>query len=158
MENSKTYIGEVKDAIKSLLTGMGVTWKEYFTKKVTEQYPENRKTTLHVSQRHRGRLVMPHDADGNNKCVACTLCEKACPNGTIKITTEMETDEEGKNAVSLITSMIWVIVCSVSCVYRHVLMMRLYLPTILRILHSAAIHWCCILTRKKHIIRRYPIL
>ena len=95
-ENSKTYIGEVKDAIKSLLTGMGVTWKEYFTKKVTEQYPENRKTTLHVSQRHRVRLVMPHDADGNNKCVACTLCEKACPNGTIKITTEMETDEDGK--------------------------------------------------------------
>ena len=102
MENSKTYIGEVKDAIKSLLSGMGVTWKEYFTKKVTEQYPENRKTTLHVSQRHRGRLVMPHDADGNNKCVACTLCEKACPNGTIKITTEMVTDEEGKKKRRLV--------------------------------------------------------
>ena len=154
MENSKTYIGEVKDAIKSLLTGMGVTWKEYFTKKVTEQYPENRKTTLHVSQRHRGRLVMPHDADGNNKCVACTLCEKACPNGTIKITTEMVTDEEGKKKRRLVDYQYDL----GDCVYRHVLMMRLYLPTILRILHSAAIHWCCILTRKKHIIRHYPIL
>ena len=102
MENNKTYFGEVKDAIKSLITGMGVTWKEYFTKNVTEQYPENRKTTLHVSQRHRGRLVMPHDADGNTKCIACTLCEKACPNGTIKITTEMVTDEEGKKKRRLV--------------------------------------------------------
>lgn len=31
--------------------------KEYFTPKTTEQYPENRKTTLHVAKRHRGRLV-----------------------------------------------------------------------------------------------------
>ena len=39
---------------------------------------------------------MPHDADGNHKCIACTLCEKACPNGTIKITSQMITTEEGK--------------------------------------------------------------
>lgn len=96
MENNKSYFGGIKDGIASLLTGMGVTWREYFTKKVTEQYPENRKTTLHISQRHRGRLVMPHDAEGNSKCIACSLCEKACPNGTIKITTEMITTEEGK--------------------------------------------------------------
>lgn len=96
MENKKSYFGGIKDGVASLLTGMGVTWREYFTKKVTEQYPENRKTTLHVSARHRGRLVMPHDADGNHKCIACTLCEKACPNGTIKITSQMITTEEGK--------------------------------------------------------------
>ena len=82
--------------VKSLLTGLGVTMKEYFIPKVTEQYPENRKTTLHVSERHRGRLVMPHDAEGNHKCIACTLCEKACPNGTIKITAEMRETEDGK--------------------------------------------------------------
>jgi NADH-quinone oxidoreductase subunit I len=94
--NNQSYFDGVKYGIKSLLTGLRVTMNEYFTKKSTEQYPENRKTTLHVSARHRGRLVMPHDADGNHKCIACTLCEKACPNGTIKITSEMRETEDGK--------------------------------------------------------------
>ena len=95
-ENNKSYFGEVKDGVKSLLVGLGVTMREYFTKKVTEQYPENRKTTLHVSKRHRGRLVMLRDENDVVKCVACTMCEKACPNGTIKITSEMITTEDGK--------------------------------------------------------------
>src|SRR5574344_224916 len=94
-ENNKSYFGEVKDGIKSLLIGLGVTWREYFTKKGTEQYPEKRHTQ-HIAERHRGRLVMPHDAEGNNKCVACKLCEMACPNGTIKITSEQVETEDGK--------------------------------------------------------------
>ena len=73
--NNKSYFGEIGDALKSLATGLKVTLKEYFTKKSTEQYPENRKTTLHVAQRHRGRLVMKRDENGVVKCVACTLCE-----------------------------------------------------------------------------------
>ena len=96
MENNKSYFGEAVHGVKSLLTGFRVTMKEYFTPKVTEQYPENRKTTLHVAVRHRGRLVMPHDAEGNHKCIACTLCEKACPNGTITIKSEMKETEDGK--------------------------------------------------------------
>lgn len=96
MENNKSYFGEARQGVKSLLTGLRVTMKEYFTPKVTEQYPENRKTTLHVAARHRARLVMPHDAEGNHKCIACTLCEKACPNGTIKIASEMRETEDGK--------------------------------------------------------------
>ncbi len=37
---------------------------------------------------------MPHDAEGHNRCIACGLCQAACPNGTIHITTEMVTDPE----------------------------------------------------------------
>lgn len=96
MKNDKTYFGEVGDAIKTLATGMKVTIKEYFTPKSTEQYPENRKTTLHISARHRGRLIMLHNDDGSLKCTACTMCEKACPNGAIKIATEMVVTPEGK--------------------------------------------------------------
>ena len=68
--------------------------KEYFTPKSTEQYPENRKTTLHVAKRHRGRLVFVRDEAGAHKCVACTMCEKSCPNGSIKILSEMREDPE----------------------------------------------------------------
>ncbi|MBQ4223209.1 MAG: NADH-quinone oxidoreductase subunit I [Prevotella sp.] len=92
MEN-KSYFGGIRDGVKTLAVGMKTTLKEYFTPKSTEQYPENRKTTLHIAKRHRGRLVFKRTEDGAYKCTACTLCEKACPNGTIKIVSEMRVDE-----------------------------------------------------------------
>ena len=76
--SNNSYFGGIADGIKTLATGLKVTMKEYFTPKSTEQYPENRKTTLHVAKRHRARLVMLRDAEGALKCTACTLCEKTC--------------------------------------------------------------------------------
>ena len=61
MENKQSYFGEIGAAFKTLTTGLKTTMKEYFTPKSTEQYPENRKTTLHVAKRHRGRLVNNQD-------------------------------------------------------------------------------------------------
>ena len=94
----KGYFEEIGAGLKTLAIGMKTTWKEYFkdffTNKSTEQYPENRKTTLHVAKRHRGRLTFKRNEDGSYKCTACTLCEKACPNGTIKITAHMAEDPE----------------------------------------------------------------
>lgn len=87
------YIQGLFHGIRTLLTGLKVTGKEFVTPKITEQYPENR-ATLKMNERFCGTLTMPHDAEGKNKCVACGLCQAACPNGTIKITTETVTDEE----------------------------------------------------------------
>lgn len=86
---SNTYIGKLFYGIKSLCSGFKVTGKEFFTKKVTEQYPDNR-DTLKISPRFRGRLVMPDPT----KCVACGLCQINCPNDTINVVSEMVTDEE----------------------------------------------------------------
>jgi NADH-quinone oxidoreductase subunit I len=94
MEKNQSYFSEALSGIKSLLTGFGVTMKEYFTPKITEQYPENRNTRLHVAKRHRGRLVFNRDENGQYLCTACTLCEKTCPNGTITIKSEMREDPE----------------------------------------------------------------
>ncbi len=101
MANNNSYFGGAISGLKTLLTGMDITMGEYVTPKIAEQYPENRKTQ-HVSERHRGRLIMPHDEQGKNKCIACTLCEKACPNGSIKIVSEMVTTAEGKKKRLLI--------------------------------------------------------
>ena len=103
MENKLSYFGEVREALKTLSIGLKTTIKEFFTSKSTEQYPENRKTTLHIAKRHRGRLVFKRDDNENYKCVACLMCEKACPNGTIRIMHEMMTDPEtGKKKRQLI--------------------------------------------------------
>lgn len=96
------YIKGLFNGIGSLLTGLKVTWKEYFTKKITEQYPENR-ATLKMNDRFCGELTMPADGDGNNKCIACGLCQMACPNNSIRITSEMVEDSEtGKKKKRLV--------------------------------------------------------
>jgi NADH-quinone oxidoreductase subunit I len=70
----------------SLMCGLSVSLKYFFDPRriVTEQYPENKKT-LKMHDRYRGRLEMIEDADGNNLCTACGMCERACPNASINV-------------------------------------------------------------------------
>ena len=79
---------------------MSVTIREFFTKKVTECYPENR-ATLKISDRFRGELTMPHNAQNEHKCTGCGICQMNCPNSTIKITTLMVETEDGKKKKTL---------------------------------------------------------
>ena len=68
--NIKEYFASLFKGAYSLIQGMEVTGKELFTKKVTEQYPENR-ATLHIPERFRATLQFIYDEDGNHKCTAC---------------------------------------------------------------------------------------
>ena len=70
----------------SLMCGLSVSLKYFFDPRriVTEQYPENRKT-LKMHERFRGRLEMIEDEEGNNRCTACGMCERACPNASINV-------------------------------------------------------------------------
>ena len=96
MSTFKDYISGYAFGVKSLLVGMRTSMKVFMQKKVTERYPENRHTTLYIPERHRAMLVMPKDENGENRCVACGLCQMACPNGTINITSETRETEDGK--------------------------------------------------------------
>ena len=91
MNSFNQYIGSLFGGLKTLLIGMKTSITVFFRKKTTEQYPENR-ATLKISDRFRGTLVMPHDENNQHKCVACGLCQMACPNDTITVTSEMVTD------------------------------------------------------------------
>jgi Formate hydrogenlyase subunit 6/NADH:ubiquinone oxidoreductase 23 kD subunit (chain I) len=111
-----TYLGGLVHGISTLATGMKTSIKVYFRKKVTEQYPENRKE-LKMFDRFRGTLNMPHNENNEHRCVACGLCQMACPNDTIKVTSEtVETEDGKKKKIWQPMNMIWVPVCSASSV------------------------------------------
>jgi NADH-quinone oxidoreductase subunit I len=59
-----------------LLYGMAVTGTNFFRKKVTIQYPEE-KTPL--SPRFRGLHALRRYPNGEERCIACKLCEAVCP-------------------------------------------------------------------------------
>lgn len=95
MGSVKDYFSSLGSGIASLLKGMQVTGKEFVTPKITERYPEDRETR-HVPERFRAILQLKYDADGNHKCIACGICERNCPNGTIALTTKMVDTADGK--------------------------------------------------------------
>ena len=101
MKEKNSYIGGLIHGVTSLLTGMKTTMTVFCRRKTTEQYPENR-STLKLSDRFRGTLTMPHNDKNEHRCVACGLCQMACPNDTIKVTGEMVETEDGKKKKILV--------------------------------------------------------
>jgi len=97
----QNYIEGVFRALKTLLVGLKTSIKVFFEKDATEQYPENR-STLTFSERNRFCLEMPHNEKNEHKCVACSLCQMACPNDSIVVTSEMITTEDGKKKRQLV--------------------------------------------------------
>ena len=93
------YLKDVFFGFYSLWKGLSLTLY-YFTHvrktNITEQYPENRTTTIIIPERFAGEVVLPHDENNEHKCTACTLCEMACPNGSIKIISATEETADGK--------------------------------------------------------------
>lgn len=86
---------KIKQIIKSftlseLLKGLGVTGRYFFKKKITIQYPEE-ETPL--SPRFRGMLALRRYANGEERCIACKLCEAVCP--ALAITIDAEPRDDG---------------------------------------------------------------
>ncbi len=68
--------------LQELMQGMGVTGKYFLERKITVQYPEQ-KTPL--SPRFRGHHALRRYPNGEERCIACKLCEAVCPALAIKI-------------------------------------------------------------------------
>jgi NADH-quinone oxidoreductase subunit I len=73
-----------------LLKGMNVTGRYLFKHKVTVQYPEE-KTPM--SPRFRGLHALRRYENGEERCIACKLCEAVCP--ALAITIDSEEREDG---------------------------------------------------------------
>ena len=76
--------------LPQVLGGLFITIKHLLSfRPVTVQYPEEVKE---LPPRYRGLHVMPGDDDGEIRCVACKLCEVACPTQAISIVAEPADD------------------------------------------------------------------
>ncbi|XZG69794.1 NADH-quinone oxidoreductase subunit NuoI [Chitinibacteraceae bacterium HSL-7] len=74
-----------------LVQGLMLTLRHFFQRKITVQFPEE-KTPL--SPRFRGLHAQRRYANGEERCIACKLCEAVCP--AMAITIESEAREDDK--------------------------------------------------------------
>jgi len=76
--------------LAELVGGMALTLKQFFSRKVTLNYPYE-KTPL--SARFKGEHALRRYPNGEERCIACKLCEAVCP--ALAITIEAEPREDG---------------------------------------------------------------
>lgn len=62
--------------LKEIIRGLSITIRHFFMRKVTVQYPEQKRP---LSPVFRGRHVLMRDDQGRERCTACGLCALACP-------------------------------------------------------------------------------
>src|ERR1700733_11264469 len=73
-----------------LLRGMALTGRHLFSRKITVQFPEE---TTPISPRFRGLHALRRYPNGEERCIACKLCEAVCP--ALAITIDAEPREDG---------------------------------------------------------------
>jgi NADH-quinone oxidoreductase subunit I len=72
-----------------LFKGLRITGKYFWARKITVQFPEE-KTPL--SPRFRGLHALRRYENGEERCIACKLCEAVCPALAITIESEQRAD------------------------------------------------------------------
>ena len=72
-----------------LLQGLRVTLRAFFAPKFTVQYPEEKTPQ---SPRYRGLHALRRYANGQERCIACKLCEAVCPAAAITIESDVSAD------------------------------------------------------------------
>jgi len=112
-------INAIKNYLRSLILielfkGLALTGKYLFQRKITVQYPEE-KTPL--SPRFRGLHALRRYPNGEERCIACKLCEAVCP--ALAITIESEQREDGSRRTTRydidLTKCIFCGFCEESC-------------------------------------------
>lgn len=76
--------------LTELLSGLKTTGRHFFTKNVTIQFPDEETPK---SNRFRGLHALRRYPNGEERCIACKLCEAVCP--ALAITIESEQRDDG---------------------------------------------------------------
>ncbi len=112
MSAIKDFFGSL--LLTELLKGMSLTGKYFFKRKITLQYPHEKTP---ASPRFRGLHALRRYPNGEERCIACKLCEAVCP--ALAITIESEERDDGTRRTSRydidLTKCIFCGFCEESC-------------------------------------------
>ena len=108
-----------------LLKGMRLTGRYLFARKFTVQYPEEKAP---ISPRFRGLHALRRYPNGEERCIACKLCEAVCP--ALAITIESEQREDGTRRTTRydidLTKCIFCGYCEESCPVDSIVETHIY--------------------------------
>ena len=108
-----------------LLLGLRLTGRYLFRKKFTVQYPEEKAPQ---SPRFRGLHALRRYPNGEERCIACKLCEAVCP--ALAITIDSHQREDGTRRTTRydidLTKCIFCGFCEESCPVDSIVETRIY--------------------------------
>ncbi|RTL55884.1 MAG: NADH-quinone oxidoreductase subunit NuoI [Rhodocyclaceae bacterium] len=84
---ARDFIGSL--FLKELIKGMAITGRYLFARKITVLYPEEKTP---ASNRFRGLHALRRYPNGEERCIACKLCEAVCPAMAITIESAQRDD------------------------------------------------------------------
>jgi NADH-quinone oxidoreductase subunit I len=87
LHNLQQYVKSLM--LLELLKGLATTGQRLFTKKITVRYPEEKTPQ---SPRFKGLHALRRYPNGEERCIACKLCEAVCPAACITIESEQRED------------------------------------------------------------------
>ena len=79
--------------LSEFIKSLGIAFKEIFKKKKTINYPFEKGA---ISPRFRGEHALRRYPNGEERCIACKLCEAVCPAQAITIESEERSDGSRK--------------------------------------------------------------
>ncbi|MDA8095428.1 MAG: NADH-quinone oxidoreductase subunit NuoI [Betaproteobacteria bacterium] len=108
-----------------LLKGMALTGRQLFARKITVLYPEERTPQ---SPRFRGLHALRRYPNGEERCIACKLCEAVCP--ALAITIESAARADGTRRTTRydidLTKCIFCGFCEESCPVDSIVETRIF--------------------------------
>ncbi len=120
MEKSANTMTRLFQTIKAfglfdIISGMSLTLKYFFRPKVTLNYPHEKGP---LSPRFRAEHALRRYPNGEERCIACKLCEAVCPAQAITIESDTRTSDDTRRTVRYdidMTKCIYCGLCEESC-------------------------------------------
>jgi NADH-quinone oxidoreductase subunit I len=90
----KAYFSLLFSGAKSLLVGLGVTFRALLQPIVTVQYPREK---IDITPNFRGHTELVRDPKtGTHRCIVCMMCDQDCPSNCITVEGEKREGVKGR--------------------------------------------------------------